>query len=138
MPASEADLSALCLACGLCCDGSLFGRVDLRPEEADAARRHGLRVVAGGRSFEQPCGAYAADDERGPRSCRMYDERPRACRRFVCRLYDGYRRDGGALEGPLARVRRARQLLALVDVSLPEGPLLDELRELLDESFGRA
>ena len=122
----EQELETLCSSCGLCCDGSLFGRVPLEPSEREGAKKNKLRVVASGASFEQPCGAFAG-------TCRIYEERPRACRAFVCRLYDRHRREGGPLEARLASVRRARELLA---AARPEGPL-GELTELLERDFAR-
>jgi hypothetical protein len=137
--ASDADLSALCRSCGLCCDGSLFGRVDLEAREVEGARTHRLRVVAGGRCFEQPCGALAAiPGSSGERACAVYEERPRSCRRFECRLYSKYRGEGGPIDEPLSVVRRARLLLAraLDDANVAPPPA--ELTRLLDESFARA
>jgi hypothetical protein len=98
----------------MCCDGSLFGRVDLEPGEAEGARRMRLRVVGGGKSFEQPCSALVPLEapSAGHRVCAAYADRPLSCRRFVCRLYDRHRREGGALEPRLAAVRRVRELLA--------------------------
>src|SRR5688572_3259518 len=72
--------SALCQACGMCCDGSLFGRARLDADEVPAAKKNRLRIVANGASFEQPCSALVDG------ACKIYDERPRACRGFVCRL----------------------------------------------------
>ena len=122
----ERELETLCKSCGLCCDGSLFGRVPLEPGERDAARKNRLRVVASGASFEQPCAAFAG-------TCRAYDDRPRACRAFVCRLHERHRLEGGPLEARLASVRRARELLA---AARPDGPL-DELTDLLERDFAR-
>lgn len=119
------ELEALCSACGLCCDGSLFGRVDLDGDELEGARRHHLSVVASGRSFEQPCACFTQE-----RTCAIYSERPRACRRFVCRLYEKHRTEGGPLEARLVIVRRARALL--------ESEAYEELGPLLEESFARA
>jgi Fe-S-cluster containining protein len=134
--ASSAELSSLCQSCGLCCDGSLFGRVDLGPGEVEGARRRGLRVVRGGKSFEQPCSAFAGDGGR----CAIYEERPLSCRRFVCRLYEKYRREGGSIEGPLAVVRRVRLLLASLGPPSAEVRALEraELIRTLEESFARA
>jgi Fe-S-cluster containining protein len=109
------ELAILCQSCGLCCDGSLFGRVDLEPGEVESARRHRLPVVAGGKAFEQPCSALLA---RGPGvHCSIYDERPASCRRFVCRLYDRQVREGGPIEERIAVVRRARLLVAWLEGS---------------------
>jgi hypothetical protein len=98
----------------MCCDGSLFGRVDLAPDEVESARRHRLHVVAGGKAFEQPCAALVpiATAPDGRRTCAVYAERPGSCRRFVCRLYERHRRAGGPLEPRLEAVRRVRALAA--------------------------
>jgi Fe-S-cluster containining protein len=118
---AEADLALLCQSCGLCCDGSLFGRVDLEPDEIEPARKHRLRIVGSGKAFEQPCAALAKSGEgTGERRCSIYGERPRACRRFTCRLYDRQRREaheGGALEARLQVVRRVHSLLAWLAAS---------------------
>jgi hypothetical protein len=116
--AAEAELATLCGSCGLCCDGSLFGRVDLEPDEVEPARKHRLRVLQGGKAFEQPCAALASSGTGGgPRRCTIYDERPLACRRFVCRLYDRHLREGGPIEERLAVVRRVRLLVASLEAS---------------------
>jgi Fe-S-cluster containining protein len=116
--AVEGDLALLCQSCGMCCDGSLFGRVDLEPEEVETARRHRLRVLPEARAFEQPCAALASS---GPglatRRCSMYDERPASCRRFACRLYDRHRQEGGPIEERLRVVRRVRDLAASLEES---------------------
>jgi Fe-S-cluster containining protein len=108
------DLEILCQSCGLCCDGSLFGRVDLERDEVDTARRVRLRVVGDGKSFEQPCSALAPREasSSGLRACGLYADRPLSCRRFVCRLYDRHTREGGPLEPRLDAVRRVRELVA--------------------------
>ena len=94
----------------MCCDGSLFGRVPLAPAEMESARRNGLRIVGDG-AFEQPCAALVA------RSCSVYPERPLSCRRFVCRLHERHRTEGGPLEARLEAVRRVRELVAYLETS---------------------
>jgi Fe-S-cluster containining protein len=110
-------LSQLCESCALCCDGSLFGRVALDPEEIGPARRNRLRVIESGHMFEQPCAMLAAPGADARRACTIYDERPRSCRRFACRLYDRHQREGGSLEPRLAAVRRVRELVAYLEAS---------------------
>jgi len=107
MPAPDADATALCRACGMCCDGSLFDRVDLERDERAPARRRGLRVLPGGRSFEQPCAAH-----RPGVGCACYDARPRACANFTCRLLDRVQRHGVAVADAVAAVLRVRGLVA--------------------------
>ena len=78
----------LCLACGLCCDGSLFDLVKLEAgDDAGKLRALGLPVsLSRGKTpvarFPQPCSALCKD-----RSCRLYAERPWQCRTFECQLF---------------------------------------------------
>jgi hypothetical protein len=152
------ELARLCRSCALCCDGSLFGRVDLEPHEVDSARRRRLHIVANGRAFEQPCAALGAAPSEGERICTVYAERPRACARFVCRLHERHRAQGGPIEARLAVVARARDLVATLEALGLTAADLDRAREskmqdpriaraleaylelggLLEESFARA
>jgi Fe-S-cluster containining protein len=110
----------------MCCDGTLFGRARLEPDEVALAKKNRLVVVANEGSFEQPCSALVDG------ACAIYEERPRGCRRFVCRLHERLRSEGGDLEPYLVRVRRARELLVHLDESS------EELIALLDGDFARA
>jgi Fe-S-cluster containining protein len=151
------DLEILCQSCGMCCDGSLFGRVDLEPTEVEAARRVRLRVLGDGKSFEQPCSALVPLEPRsaGRRACGVYADRPASCRRFVCRLFDRYRREGGPLEPRLEAVRRVRELVADLEArgltpldferkgaasraTEPAVGIFSELTARLEEDFARA
>jgi Fe-S-cluster containining protein len=136
LPMMDEELATLCQSCGLCCDGSLFGRVTLATEEVAAARRRHLPVLANGSAFEQPCTALASLDGAGERRvCSVYRDRPRACRGFVCRLHARHRREGGPLEPRIATVRRVRQLIADLEIS---GRTPADLTRHLDEDFARA
>lgn len=109
----DLELTALCQSCGLCCDGSLFGRVRLESSEVDSARRRRLLVVANGKSFEEPCTALVKRDAH--HLCSIYAERPESCRRFVCELYAGHVREPASLDDRMAVVRRAKALLAFLE-----------------------
>lgn len=139
------DLHALCAACGLCCDGSLFGVGSLEPDEIEPARRLGLRVLRD--AFEQPCVALV------DRRCSIYEARPRACRRFRCHLYERHRVEGGPLDERLEAVARVRALLAALEAegltpadftgesarpSPMAAQLFEELVRRLEEDFARA
>lgn len=84
--------SDLCLSCGLCCDGSIFGRARLRPEEYEVAGSEGLeRIDQDGESFFRlgcPCLDKTA--------CQIYGKRPETCRTFRCALLR--RLDSGEIE----------------------------------------
>jgi uncharacterized protein len=101
------SLEALCLECGLCCNGTLFTHVALTPEES---ARLGLEVI------RQPCSFLGAGCK-----CTVYASRPKGCARFVCML-------GRALEDgevkhdeAVALVRQAQVMRGSLDALLP-GP----------------
>lgn len=111
----------LCAACGLCCDGTLYGRVTV--DDAEAARLQHLRLPlaphGGGRVLPQPCAAY------GSGGCAIYPERPGDCARYECLVYRQVRRGEMNLAAGLALVTRTRRLA-------------DEVRALLPGQDGRA
>ena len=78
----------LCLTCGLCCDGTLFGHVKLGPrDDAKKLKALGLPVSVTRSAkpvthFRQPCAALCAD-----RTCRVYADRPSQCRSFECGVF---------------------------------------------------
>lgn len=148
--ALEGDLERLCQSCGMCCDGTLFQRALLKPEEVEGAKKLGLRVIQE-KGFEQPCPKLEA------RSCGVYDQRPSVCRSFICRLYARHRDEGGAIGPRIARVERVRELRAVLDrfglERTEDGEVkfnaegedafeamaaFGELMELLEEDFARA
>lgn len=82
---------SLCLACGLCCDGTLFGWVELKSQEdVVAAQARGLNVARrGGRTIaKQPCPAHVN------RACTVYEDRPGVCRTFRCELLKNLEQGG--------------------------------------------
>ena len=109
LPASSAidPASALCTACGMCCDGTLFDRVRVRADEEERIAALGLVIAPRGekRYFEQPCPRL----EGG--CCTIYADRPFSCARYRCRLLVAL--DGGevALPEALAKVTEAKRLI---------------------------
>ena len=146
-----AELEELCQACGFCCDGTLFQKALLRPEEVPTAKRLGLHVIQD-KGIAQPCPALT---EAG---CGVYAERPSVCQSFICKLYARHRDEGGPLRPRLRKVERAKQLLAVMKQGgmkrsedgselTFEGEGMDgfammaafsELMELLEHDFARA
>lgn len=78
----------LCLACGMCCDGTLFDNVRLDPDEdASGLKALGLAVKLSRAKtpvsfLTQPCSALCSDC-----TCRIYTERPKQCRSFECGVF---------------------------------------------------
>ncbi|MCX6950953.1 MAG: YkgJ family cysteine cluster protein [Verrucomicrobia bacterium] len=111
----------LCLACGLCCDGSLFDLVKLEgTDDARKLKALGLPVaVSRGKApvarFPQPCAALCED-----RSCRLYDNRPWQCRAFECGVFKEAKAGRMTFAAALRLVRQARRRA-------------DKIRELLRE-----
>jgi Fe-S-cluster containining protein len=96
----------LCTRCGLCCDGTLFGDVELTgPREATRLAVLGLDVDADDADVELlalPCQGL-----RGTR-CSVYQHRPRCCRTFECRLLQDAGSGAVAVDEALTRIAGAR------------------------------
>ena len=80
----ESSESEICLACGFCCDGTLFDRVAAGPGETAESfitvALTSIDVSAGGKGgFRLPCPHFTA-------VCAIYASRPSVCRSFRCRL----------------------------------------------------
>jgi len=128
---SVAAGEALCLECGLCCNGVIFADVRLQTgDQAGHLKALGLPVTASRPvRFSQPCAAL-----EGCR-CRIYPERPRYCREFDCRLLKRFK--SGEIQTQAARqlVRTAlgqaenvRELLLRLGESDEKAPLAARFR----------
>lgn len=103
-------IDALCLQCGLCCNGVLFA--DVRPEPGDTSPLfQGSRV-----RVTQPCPVFNA----ATCACAIYAERPVRCRKFECRQLLGVRKGTITIEEALRQIREARELAAKVEKLLAE------------------
>ncbi|MFO1478148.1 MAG: YkgJ family cysteine cluster protein [Verrucomicrobiota bacterium] len=106
---------SICLKCGLCCNGVIFARGQLRPgDDAALLERIGLELApqrrgGGDRKFLQPC--RALDGCR----CRIYGQRPEYCRAFECLLLKGVLAGRVTTAAALRRIREARAAAAEVD-----------------------
>lgn len=105
---------SLCLSCGICCDGTLYGSVVLEPAERERVERVGLRVLVSVRqgqepelTMPQPCSAL-----RGV-LCSVYEDRPASCARYECSLRRGVAA-GAPLAEALVTVGRMHELLAII------------------------
>jgi Fe-S-cluster containining protein len=127
----------LCLACGLCCDGTLFDLVKLeRGDAAGKLKALGLPVsLSRGKTpvarFPQPCSALCED-----RTCRLYAERPWQCRTFECRLFKDAKAGRIRFAAALPLVKQARRRADQVRRLLRELGDTDEHRAL-GERFHR-
>jgi len=117
--------STLCLACGLCCDGTLFTQVPLRSDELGRVRRRGLPILERpqGAALQQRCAALA-----GCR-CEIYDDRPAACRSYRCMLLTALGEGEVSLAEALVVVGQAHAAIAEVARAHPgEGAAMQRAR----------
>ena len=102
----------LCVACGLCCDNTMFGRVIVSRWEALKLKRRGIEVTLyddGERSFNQPCPRFQDG------CCGIYKSRPHTCRSYVCDTVKALR--AGAIDAAEADDRVAQVQAARVPVN---------------------
>lgn len=97
----------LCPQCGLCCNGVLFGDVELqRADKPGRLAALGLELFAKQhkRAFSQPCACFDGQ------LCRIYVERPMRCRAFECTQIQRVELGKQSLAGAARKVRQARRL----------------------------
>jgi hypothetical protein len=116
----------LCPSCGLCCNGVLFGDVELQPgDDAQRLAAEGLTVLRrkGKQIFNQPCACLVGG------LCGIYKDRPVRCRTFDCRtlirLQDGKvslaqaQKTVASAREQAAEVQRLLRLLGNTEEHLP-------------------
>jgi hypothetical protein len=97
-PGSAAADDNICVDCGLCCDGTLFGSVNLIDVDEHAplvALAAEISTDGDRAEFAQPCPAFAGG------CCTIYTVRPALCRTYKCDLLR--RRDVGEVSTADAR-----------------------------------
>ena len=108
-------IDQLCPSCGLCCNGVLFGDVELqRGDDAKKLAALGVELFAKGRKkvFNQPCACLVGG------LCKIYQDRPARCRSFDCRalqrVQEGKMTVGAAHKAIAEAKRRSEEVLRLV------------------------
>ena len=108
-------IDQLCPKCGLCCNGVLFGDVELqRGDDAKKLAALGVELFPKGRKkvFNQPCACLVNG------LCRIYESRPSRCRSFDCRALQRVHRGEVAVTTAHKAIaeakRRADEVLRLV------------------------
>jgi Fe-S-cluster containining protein len=123
---TEAERSALCVACGLCCEGRLHDQVPLDDDELERAGRLSLPIVESPLrlAFRLPCPRLEE------RRCTVYAERPRTCASYACGVLTAY--GVGELDEATAleRIERYRAQSAEVARAADEPARSEARREL--------
>jgi len=79
---------SLCLTCGICCDGTLFSQVLLRPDDdITVLETVGVTIVSDSdlNILKLPCAAHKG-------ACVVYQDRPQRCREYKCELLKRFER----------------------------------------------
>src|SRR6266849_5621581 len=104
---TDLAVSQLCPACGMCCNGVLFGDVELqRGDDAKklAAIGMDLRKKENGKiCFTQPCACFDG------KLCGIYNERPKCCQTFECRLLERTQAGTVTVSSALKAIAEARR-----------------------------
>lgn len=102
----------LCTQCGLCCDGTLFGDVELGGRR-EAARLEALGLDVDSDDADVELLALPCAGLRGTR-CGVYRHRPQCCRTFECRLLQQAQRGEVTAADALTRIAAAKAQVARV------------------------
>ena len=108
---------SLCLNCGFCCNGSLHNWTNLRSIEVEIVQEAGITVITlpeGSPAFLQPCAAFTEP------ICRIYSNRPGACRSFECKLYKSLQSETITFETALVYIQKAKELIAELQAQMEE------------------
>ena len=109
------DGSALCVGCGICCNGTLYDRIAVTPEEQGRLSGLGFSFVQHEQEtvFELPCHKESCG------SCTIYEARPAICSRFRCGLLQAYQAGAISLDAAKSKQDEARELIAAVAADDP-------------------
>jgi len=130
--ASGSAGSALCLACGLCCNGVLHPYVAVAPQERDLVQSLGLRVEPCGQGlgFRLPCSLLREG------RCLIYAQaRPQVCGEYQCHLLERHRAGLITLDQAGRILQRMGERQAEVVAQLPAGYSLDQVWRELGEGL---
>jgi len=97
------DSLNICLSCGLCCDGTLIGHVQLSNEELPTLR--GIMDIEDENNngfFLQPCNKYCG-------GCSIYSQRPKQCADFNCGLLKSVEQKELDFDSATAVIKKVKQ-----------------------------
>jgi hypothetical protein len=124
--AAETTPQALCLTCGICCEGTLFSHVPLKAADALLPLQAGGIAIGAndaGQFFNLPCAAHREG------CCQVYASRPIVCRKYRCELLGKYESGTSSWAESQQKIGHVQMLKKMIGTELerilPEGGRLD-------------
>ena len=104
------DATALCLACGICCEGVLHNHATAVPEEIERIERLGISLYEKRDypAFALPCPCHVNH------RCAVYDQRPKACGVYKCSLLQAAQEGKRSFSEALRIVEQAREVMGRI------------------------
>lgn len=97
------DSSNICIACGLCCDGSIIGYVQIGNDELEVTREiMDIEEANGEGFFFHPCEKLSCD------GCTVYNQRPKKCISFKCKILNSIEDKEISLDSALEIVKHIK------------------------------
>lgn len=104
----------LCLSCGLCCDGTLIGFVELNDKEIPSVKKiMEVEDEQGNGFFLQPCKKFC-------NKCTVYEQRPDNCIKFKCGLLLANEQNQISFNDASIAINEVKKLKELIDSKLKE------------------
>lgn len=131
VPRQAPNSAALCLACGLCCNGALHHHASIKPSDITLIRELGLTLSAseGQLGFELPCPLYLNG------CCSVYPRRPSICAEYQCKLLKQHNSGEIDLAQALEVVQTAKALFEKIVELIPHGYALADLRRDIEQRW---
>lgn len=107
----------LCVSCGLCCNGTIFGKVFLKPADDEAPLEAGgieIQTKETEKFFELSCAAHQEN------CCQVYAVRPTNCRSYQCELLKKYESGSVSWRAAQSRISQARTLREKLRIELAQ------------------
>ncbi|CAM3394876.1 hypothetical protein POKO110462_00720 [Pontibacter korlensis] len=106
------DSTNLCLSCGLCCDGTLIGFVQLSHEELPVLRElTDIEEASRDGVLIQPCNKYCD-------GCTIYSDRPKQCASYDCELLKAFHRKELDYTSAIETIEVAKQRKSAIEEKL--------------------
>ncbi|WP_118074081.1 YkgJ family cysteine cluster protein [Novosphingobium sp. THN1] len=109
--------SKLCLACGLCCDGTVFGFALIEESEVEDTAAIGLQTFR--TTYDEPAFRLGCHYLDGTACTRYQSWRPSVCGDYYCQVQKRVRKHELAEEKAFSMIARARQMTDEIKALLP-------------------